>query len=296
MKKIILLVFVTLFCCIDYSQAQTTEKKMTRQEKKEAQKAMEQALFEEARQAIENKAFTLEADRVIFKRGRNAFVSSNTNFVMVDDDRASVQVAFNIPASGPNGLGGVTVDGNVSGYKIKTDKSGQELVSDEIISPNACHNGVIYYNGTDKDHNLYALDTRSDSTSLLLEGNICYPVYAYDYIYYMDASSNYRLCRYSLSTGAVEVLTEDRVDTYNVGSGYVYYQKNDADAPALMRMEADGSNPEVVALGIYSDINLTSQYAYFHEFNSDVPMKRTPHSYIEVSDFNAAKQAAMASD
>ena len=85
---------------------------------------MEQALFEEARQAIENKAFTLEADRVIFKRGRNAFVSSNTNFVMVDDDRASVQVAFNIPASGPNGLGGVTVDGNVSGYKIKTDKKG----------------------------------------------------------------------------------------------------------------------------------------------------------------------------
>ena len=109
MKKIILLVFVTLFCCVGYSQAQTT-KKMTRQEKKEAQKAMEQALFEEARQAIENKAFTLEADRVIFKRGRNAFVSSNTNFVMVNGDKSSVQVAFNIPASGPNGLGGVTVD------------------------------------------------------------------------------------------------------------------------------------------------------------------------------------------
>ena len=133
MKKIILLVFVTLFCCIDYSQAQTTEKKMTRQEKKEAQKAMEQALFEEARQAIENKAFTLEADRVIFKRGRNAFVSSNTNFVMVDDDRASVQVAFNIPASGPNGLGGVTVDGNVSGYKIKTDKKGTMYLTMSVM-------------------------------------------------------------------------------------------------------------------------------------------------------------------
>ena len=133
MKKIILLVFVTLFCCIDYSQVQTIEKKMTRQEKKEAQKAMEQALFEEARQAIENKAFTLEADRVIFKRGRNAFVSSNTNFVMVDDDRASVQVAFNIPASGPNGLGGVTVDGNVSGYKIKTDKKGTMYLTMSVM-------------------------------------------------------------------------------------------------------------------------------------------------------------------
>ena len=113
MKKIILLVFVTLFCCIDYSQAQTTEKKMTRQEKKEAQKAMEQALFEEARQAIENKA--------------------NTNFVMVDDDRASVQAAFNIPASGPNGLGGVTVDGNVSGYKIKTDKKGTMYLTMSVM-------------------------------------------------------------------------------------------------------------------------------------------------------------------
>ena len=97
MKKIILLVCVTLFCCVGNSLAQTTKKEMTRQEKKEKQKAMEQALFEEAKQAIENKAFTLEANQVIFKRGKSAFVSSNTNFVMVDGDRASVQVAFNIP-------------------------------------------------------------------------------------------------------------------------------------------------------------------------------------------------------
>lgn len=83
--------------------------------------------------SIENKAFTLEADRVIFKRGRNAFVSSNTNFVMVDGDKSSVQVAFNIPASGPNGLGGVTVDGNVSGYKIKTDKKGSIYLTMSVM-------------------------------------------------------------------------------------------------------------------------------------------------------------------
>ena len=93
MKKIILLVFVTLFCCVGYSQAQTT-KKMTRQEKKEAQKAMEQALF---------------------------------------GDKSSVQIAFNIPASGPNGLGGVTVDGNVSGYKIKTDKKGSIYLTMSVM-------------------------------------------------------------------------------------------------------------------------------------------------------------------
>ena len=114
MKKIILLVSVVLFGCVGYAQAQTSEKKLSRQERKEAKRAMEQALFEEAKQAIENKSFTLEADQVIFKRGRTAFVSSNTNFVAVNGNKGSVQVAFNIPVSGPNGLGGVTVDGNVS--------------------------------------------------------------------------------------------------------------------------------------------------------------------------------------
>ena len=124
MKKIILLVSVVLFGCVGYAQAQTSEKKLSRQERKEAKRAMEQALFEEAKQAIENKSFTLEADQVIFKRGRTAFVSSNTNFVTVNGNKGSVQVAFNIPVSGPNGLGGVTVDGNVSGYKVTTDKKG----------------------------------------------------------------------------------------------------------------------------------------------------------------------------
>lgn len=133
MKKILLLALVTLLCCAGCSTVQTAEEKMNRQEKKEAQKATEQALYEQARQAIENKAFTLEADRVIFKRGRNAFVSSNTNFVMVDGDKASVQVAFNIPVSGPNGLGGVTVDGSVSGYKIKTDKKGNVYLSMSVM-------------------------------------------------------------------------------------------------------------------------------------------------------------------
>ena len=50
MKKIILLVSVVLFGCVGYAQAQTSEKKLSRQERKEAKRAMEQALFEEAKQ------------------------------------------------------------------------------------------------------------------------------------------------------------------------------------------------------------------------------------------------------
>lgn len=125
MRKVVILTLVTLFTCVEYSQAQTTEKEMTRQEKKAAQEALDKMLFQEAKEAIDNQTFVLEADRVYFKYGTSAFVSSN--------DKAVVQVAFNVPFSGPNGLGGITVDGNASNYKVKTDKKGNIHVSMNVM-------------------------------------------------------------------------------------------------------------------------------------------------------------------
>lgn len=179
-------------------------------------------------------------------------------------------------------------------YKVKTDKSEDVLVSDSIINPAACYNGIIYFNGTEKDHYLYSLDTRTDTISTVYEGNLWYPAYLSGYIYYMDVSSDYRLCRYSLSDNVVEVLTNDRVDTFNVGNAYIYYQTNDTDAPALMRMRLDGSQQEVVAEGIYENINITSRYVYFNAFNSEVPVYHTPtEGAVNVTPFTAARDAAM---
>ena len=66
MRKVVILTLVTLFTCVEYSQAQTTEKEMTRQEKKAAQEALDKMLFQEAKEAIDNQTFVLEADRVYF--------------------------------------------------------------------------------------------------------------------------------------------------------------------------------------------------------------------------------------
>jgi hypothetical protein len=43
----------------------------------------------------------------------------------VKGDRAVVQISPSNYAPGPNGLGGVTVDGIISGYQIMTDKKGR---------------------------------------------------------------------------------------------------------------------------------------------------------------------------
>ena len=45
MRKVVILTLVTLFTCVEYSQAQTTEKEMTRQEKKRLRKLWTKCYF-----------------------------------------------------------------------------------------------------------------------------------------------------------------------------------------------------------------------------------------------------------
>ena len=69
---------------------------------------------------------------MLFKRGGTAFVSSNTNFVSLSDNRAIVQVApFN--GGGPNGVGGITVEGSASNVKVQTDKKGNTTLSMNVM-------------------------------------------------------------------------------------------------------------------------------------------------------------------
>ncbi len=73
--------------------------------------------------ALDSLGFVLEADKIVFKYGDMAYVQSNTNFISLSDDEAVVQVApYN--AGGPNGVGGITLDGRASNIKMQSDKKG----------------------------------------------------------------------------------------------------------------------------------------------------------------------------
>lgn len=136
MKRLMACVTILLsIFCIEGVSAQVSQntQKETREQKKMEQEQLDQLYFEEAKQAVESKDFILEADQVIFKWGTSAFVSSNTNFVAVKGDEAVVQVAFNVPFSGYNGLGGITVTGQVSDYKQKEDKNGNLYVTMNVM-------------------------------------------------------------------------------------------------------------------------------------------------------------------
>lgn len=173
-------------------------------------------------------------------------------------------------------------------YKIKIDKKDKTTLAEYNLNPACAENGVIYYNNTQSDHYLCALNTKTDSTSEVWRGNLWYPVKEGDYIYYMDVANNYRLCRYSLSRDVIEVLTHDRVDCFNVGGGYIYYQKNGADAQ-LKCMLTDGSNVTVIAEGNYTNINMTSRYVYFQPFGDETTMYHSPLGSGYYASFQAAE-------
>lgn len=172
------------------------------------------------------------------------------------------------------------------------DGSDKQSLSDYPLTAACVYNGQIYLNGTKNDHYLYTLNTATGNLNTVLEHNMWDPIVDGDYVYFMDLESGYYLCRYCFSTNTVEILTKDRVDFYNLYEDRIYYQTA-GKSPALKRMYTDGSNIEIVAEGAFSNLNITSNYVYFNEFNADVPVYRTPtFGAVNVSSFDAARDSA----
>ena len=127
--------FLFLVVSLLLSSMLVSAQEMTKQEQKAARRAqkekakqeqaeMEKMIYEKAVSAIENYEFILEADLIYLRRGQTFPVSSNLNFISVEGDKAVVQIASNAALSGPNGLGGVTVEGTTRNVKLTKDKKG----------------------------------------------------------------------------------------------------------------------------------------------------------------------------
>ncbi len=171
---------------------------------------------------------------------------------------------------------------------LKTGESTELL--NYMINPSSYNGGLIYFNGMYDDHHLYTYNIATGEVTDVWGGDIWNPIYQDGYIYYMDVLNNYRLCRYSLSENVIEILTKDRIDTFNIYNGIIFYSKSSATNPKLMRMLADGSGMETIAEGVYSDINITSTYTYFKDFNNEYAYYYTStYGSPNVSEFTAAR-------
>lgn len=179
-------------------------------------------------------------------------------------------------------------------HKIPVAGSKEEFeLSKEIVDTSCVQNGRIYYSGLATDHFLYAWNTETDTSSVVWDGNTCYPTVIGNDIYFMNVDENYRLFRYSMSNDELTALTDERVDCYNIYDNMLFYQANSSSSPALMRLNLSNGNREVVAEGNYTNINTTSVYTYFQPFGAENIVYRTStFGSVSVDNFPEAKEAA----
>ena len=106
------------------TQASKQDRKISKQEQKEIAQQQANQQFEVARQALKDSMFVVEVDRIIGQLGRTVYVTPNENFVLMNKDYASVQLAVLSTFAGLNGVGGVTLAGNISDVQERIDKHG----------------------------------------------------------------------------------------------------------------------------------------------------------------------------
>ena len=113
-------------------QTRSEKNELTKEQKKQIEAIQDSIHYAQAIQSLETLEFVMEADQLVFKRGHTAFVTSTTNFISVSDDKAVVQIAP-FYGGGPNGVGGITLEGKASNIRIKTDKKGNTFFSMNVM-------------------------------------------------------------------------------------------------------------------------------------------------------------------
>ena len=99
----------------------------------ESEAILDTLTWKQAQRAVNDSSFVLEADAVTFKYGTRVQVNSTTNFISMNGNRAVVQIAPSYFHSGPNGVGGVTVEGTVTNVKKSYDNKGRLHFSMNVV-------------------------------------------------------------------------------------------------------------------------------------------------------------------
>lgn len=143
MKRFLVIATLLSMLCGRAIMAQTTRQErreawiearaLRHAEAKQVEAIQDSVAFLKAVEALKEGSWALEADNVVFRNGLMRYVSSNTNYVSVKDGEGTVQTAFNNFVYSPNGLGGVTVEGQISDQKISQDKDGNIFMNFSIF-------------------------------------------------------------------------------------------------------------------------------------------------------------------
>lgn len=124
-------------------------------------------------QALEQGYYVLLADHVSMPRSGYVVsgLSNNSNFLLRQGDGGIFQVAFNNGRMGFNGLGGITLNGKVSGVRLRQGKKGDATITYNMIGTQM--NANVQITVYEKSNRASAYVTPNLGTgSITLEGTL----------------------------------------------------------------------------------------------------------------------------
>ena len=139
MIKYVIFFCMSLIVLRTYAQEENsvdskTAKKLTKQQKMEQRKVEEEAMAKMVDQMVQDRRFVLEANNLSNQKGERIIVSSNINFIAVDSNRITIQLASVTGVGGWNGMGGVTTDGTISKFEIRKSGRSHDVYSIQIYT------------------------------------------------------------------------------------------------------------------------------------------------------------------
>lgn len=149
------------------------ETKKERKERIKKDKEIVDSIYHlKALKAISDGYFVLQATEVQNSRGRISLgLNDETNFLLMQGDKGIFQVAFNNFNPGLNGLGGVTLHGNITNFKMTEDKKGNAYITYLMIGRNMnAYVSITLYNGSDQAY--ATIDPTMSSGRLSLRGRL----------------------------------------------------------------------------------------------------------------------------
>jgi hypothetical protein len=115
------------------------QRKLNKELKKEQKAKEAEAKAAVVQLMVEQQRFVLEADRLRDKRGSTVNVPSTLNFIAVDSLDGVLQIGSNAYV-GLNGVGGITLEGSVTGYEFKlNERNGSYNVKYFLRSPSGSY-------------------------------------------------------------------------------------------------------------------------------------------------------------
>ena len=139
MKKYILLMITSLCAITMVSAQEVNEKQLTKKERKAIEKRnreiKDSLAHLDALAALQDGNYVLMADRIMIRSHAFMNPAPNTNFVLVQGDKAVIQLASNNGRAGLNGMGGITVEGYINGLKCDTNKKGETSYKFGVSGP-----------------------------------------------------------------------------------------------------------------------------------------------------------------